>query len=83
MIIAEYCAVIGPALHSARKQTAVKLPDPLLRNGVWPRETKLDEQHTTHCLSLPTLMREKIRPVYSCFKVGKSGNEAGHVYIEV
>ena len=39
--VTEYCTVIGPALHSARQQTAVKLPDPfpLLQNGVWPRET--------------------------------------------
>ena len=26
--VTEYCTVIGPALHSARQQTAVKLPDP-------------------------------------------------------
>ena len=39
--VTEYCTVNGPTLHSARQQTAVKLPDPfpLLQNGVRPRET--------------------------------------------
>ena len=39
----ELCTGIGPALYRAEQQTAVKkLPDPfpLLRNGVWPRETR-------------------------------------------
>ena len=45
----EYCAVIGPALHSAGQQTAVtevSIPDPfpLLRNGVWPREIPIDKR---------------------------------------
>ena len=35
----EYCAVIGLALYRAAQQTDVTDPFPLLRNGVWLRET--------------------------------------------
>ena len=42
--VKECCAVIGPALFRAAKQTTVKGVNrslPLFRNGVWPRETTL------------------------------------------
>ena len=49
--VTEYCAVIGPTLYRASQQTK-KLPDPfpLLRNRVWPHETRCTHASGT-CLA--------------------------------